>query len=70
MMNNNERKLRQTASEEFLQSYEKQLLNAFQEPKVQPEQPTTPESMSLSDLEAAIADIDDYLQTQDPPSQD
>ena len=70
-MNKHQRQLRQTASEEFLQSYETQLLNAFQEPQPEPEQSQTPESdpsISLSELEAAIADIDNYLQTQKPNS--
>ncbi len=68
-MTKNRRNQKRTASEEFIQSYEKQLLDAFKEPT--PEQPeVTPppqastQPISLSELEEAIADIDNFLQTQ------
>ncbi len=72
-MNDQQRNQKRTASQDFLQSYEKQLLESFQEPNGEPEQPTAPqppstEPISLSELEEAIADIDHYLQTRQQQS--
>ncbi len=72
-MNNNQRNQKRSASEEFIQSYEKQLLDSFQEPTPEQTPPTAPEPpdtapISLSELEEAIADIDHYLQTRQQQS--
>jgi hypothetical protein len=74
-MNNKKRNQKRTASEEFIQSYEKQLLDAFQESQPDQTQPTptqepSPQPISLSELEEAIADIDNYLQTQQQQASD
>ncbi|MGB3403330.1 MAG: hypothetical protein WBA77_11630 [Microcoleaceae cyanobacterium] len=70
-MTKNRRNQKRNASEEFIQSYEKQLLDAFQEPTPDDDQPqVTPppqpstQPISLSELEEAIADIDNFLQTR------
>ena len=74
--------MRRHAAEEFLKSYQKQLLDSFQaEPEVSEEAASLPESepepaaddppsgaISLSELEAAISDIDQFLQSQHPES--
>jgi hypothetical protein len=74
-MNNKKQNQKRTASEEFLQAYEKQLLDAFQESTPDQTQPTptqapSPHPISLSELEEAIADIENYLQTQQQQSSD
>jgi hypothetical protein len=74
-MNNKKRNQKRTASEEFIQSYEKQLLDAFKESTQDQTQPTpakqpSTQPISLSELEEAIADIDNYLQTQQQQSSD
>lgn len=82
-MNQKPQDLRRSAAEKFIESFDQELLRAFQEsdgvtPNPQPtppEQtvavpcpPKTPEAISLSDLEAAISDIEQYLHDQHPPT--
>lgn len=76
-MTENRRNQKRTASEEFIQSYEQQLLDAFKEsipndnrPQVIPPSPPSTQPISLSELEEAIADIDNYLQTRQQSSAD
>ena len=81
-MNKNQQDLRRHAAEQFVQSFDQELLGAFQEddepspahpsPRPEPkppapkatarERPTKP--ISLSDLEDAISDIEQYLQSR------
>lgn len=75
-MTKNRRNQKRTASEEFIQSYEQQLLDAFQEstpdedqPRVTPPSPPSTQPISLSELEEAIADIDNFLQTRQQSSE-
>ncbi len=87
MDNKKQQDVRRHAAEDFFQSFEQQLLEVFQdssseteksqaEPQSKPFQPTPPDpaqSISLSELEEAIADIDHYLQNQqseNPESQE
>jgi len=72
--------MRRHAAEEFLKSYQKQLLDSFQEERdlstPTPPPPEFPaeqvaddapdEPISLSELEAAISDIDQFLESQQP----
>lgn len=74
--------LRRHAAENFFNSFEKQLLETFQESESEPDPPAlpppsrskkskkpqnpSPEPIDLSALEEAIADIDQYLQNQSP----
>ncbi|HEY9866212.1 MAG TPA: hypothetical protein V6D21_18725 [Candidatus Obscuribacterales bacterium] len=84
-MNQKPQDLRRSAAEKFIESFDQELLRAFQEsdavtPNPQPappEQavsvprpPKNPEAISLSDLEAAISDIEQYLHDQHPPTSD
>lgn len=81
-MNKDQQDLRRHAAEQFVQSFDKELLGSFQEgsettptpvsPPPEPKQsvpkvtaapqPTKP--ISLSDLEEAISDIEQYLQSR------
>ncbi|SKB13322.1 conserved hypothetical protein [Planktothrix sp. PCC 11201] len=78
-MNQKPQDLRRSAAEKFIESFDQELLRAFQEseavtPNPQPappEQkvsvpppPKVREAISLSDLEAAISDIEQYLHDQ------
>ncbi|MFY7804498.1 MAG: hypothetical protein ACOVQ7_13835 [Limnoraphis robusta] len=79
-----QRDLRRHAAENFLNSLEQQLLEAFKEPvpeppapppisrleKLKKAQPQPSEPIDLSALEDAIADIDQYLQNKSPQSPD
>ncbi|VXD15442.1 conserved hypothetical protein [Planktothrix serta PCC 8927] len=80
-MNKNQQDLRRSAAEKFIESFDQELLSAFQEPDtvtptpqatppektVSPSRPSKhPEGISLSDLEEAISDIEQYLQDQHP----
>ncbi|MGC9524153.1 MAG: hypothetical protein ACP5D7_01285 [Limnospira sp.] len=70
--------MRRHAAEEFLKSYQKQLLDSFQGDRELSEEATPPpelqseevadtapvEPISLSELEAAISDIDQFLESQ------
>jgi hypothetical protein len=84
-MNQKPQDLRRSAAEKFIESFDQELLRAFQEsdgvtPNPQPappeqavEVPAPPkvrEAISLSDLEAAISDIEQYLHEQHPPTSD
>ncbi|MGL5135555.1 MAG: hypothetical protein ACRC78_23755 [Planktothrix sp.] len=84
-MNQKPQDLRRSAAEKFIESFDQELLRAFQEsdgvtPNPQPARPEqavsvprpakTPEAISLSDLEAAISDIEQYLHDQHPPTSD
>lgn len=84
-MNQKPQDLRRSAAEKFIESFDQELLRAFQEsdavtPNSQPvpseptisapSPPKVRESISLSDLEAAISDIEQYLQDQHPPTAD
>lgn len=75
-MNKNQQDLRRSAAEKFIESFDQELLSAFQEPDtVTPPPPVVPEKsvsssprpskhpegISLSDLEEAISDIEQYL---------
>lgn len=74
-MNKNQQDLRRSAAEKFIESFDQELLSAFQEPDtVTPPPPAVPEKsvssprpsknpegISLSDLEEAISDIEEYL---------
>lgn len=81
-MNKNQQDLRRHAAEQFVQSFDQELLGAFQEddetssapsspppepkpaaPKVTSTHPPT-KPISLSDLEDAISDIEQYLQSR------
>ncbi len=77
-----QRDLRRHAAENFFNSFEQQLLETFQEsesespePKPSPTQKQTPakaendspETIDLSVLEEAIADIEQYLQNKSSP---
>ncbi len=76
-MDNNQQDLRRSAAEKFIESFDQELLSAFQEseevtstsPTPPPEKPASPppalknsEGISLLDLEDAISDIEQYLQ--------
>ncbi|MGB3534485.1 MAG: hypothetical protein WBA13_13340 [Microcoleaceae cyanobacterium] len=74
-MTNRKQNQKRTASEQFIQSYEQQLLNAFQEATPEqtlptPAQEASTRPISLSELEEAVADIDNYLQTRQQSSCD
>ncbi|WP_413164044.1 hypothetical protein ACL6C3_31040 [Capilliphycus salinus ALCB114379] len=77
------RDLRRHAAENFFNSFEKQLLETFQESESQPTPPPPtpsqkrqtsknppPEPIDLSALEEAIADIDQYLENKSPQPPD
>ncbi len=76
-MDNNQQDLRRSAAEKFIESFDQELLSAFQESEAvtstsqtpPPEKPVSPppelknaEGISLLDLEDAISDIEQYLQ--------
>ena len=81
-MNKNQQDLRRHAAEQFVQSFDQELLGSFQEdeepspahPSPRPEpKPPAPKAtsthhptkpISLSDLEDAISDIEQYLQSR------
>lgn len=81
-MNKDQQDLRRHAAEQFVQSFDQELLGSFQEddetspvhpsPPPVPKPPSpkvtaTPQStkpISLSDLEEAISDIEQYLQSR------
>ncbi|HAN74732.1 MAG TPA: hypothetical protein DCQ51_09940 [Planktothrix sp. UBA8407] len=82
-MNHKPEDLRRSAAEKFIQSFDQELLRAFQEsdavtpshqpappeqPVPVPRPPKTPEAISLSDLEEAISDIEQYLHDQHHPT--
>lgn len=75
-----QRDLRRHAAENFFNSFEQQLLETFQESESESPAPKpthlekqkkteseSPETIDLSVLEEAIADIEQYLQNQSPP---
>ncbi|MEL7036522.1 MAG: hypothetical protein AAFO04_13000 [Cyanobacteria bacterium J06592_8] len=80
MKEKKQREVRRHAAEHFLNSFEQQLLDTFQESESEPTAPTpppaqqkktkssSPESIDLSALEDAIADIDQYLENQSSQS--
>lgn len=87
MEHKKQQNLRRHAAENFFKSFEQQLFETFQDsnseaeksqpqPQNDPFQSSPPDanqSISLSELEEAIADIDDYLQNQqseNPESQE
>lgn len=76
-MDNNQQDLRRSAAEKFIESFDQELLSAFQEseevtstsPTPPSEKPVSPspasknsQGISLLDLEDAISDIEQYLQ--------
>jgi len=81
-MNKHQQDLRRHAAEQFVQSFDQELLRAFQEddetssapssPQPEPKQPTPKATaapkptkpISLSELEDAISDIEQYLQSR------
>ena len=78
-----QRDLRRHAAENFFNSFERQLLETFQESESEPSPPAPtrskkrpkaqsapPEPIDLSALEDAIADIDRYLQNKSPQPPD
>ena len=78
-----QRDLRRHAAENFFNSFEKQLLETFQESESEPSPPQSApsrrskrseshprEPIDLSALEDAIADIDQYLQDHSPKPPD
>ncbi|MEB3280080.1 MAG: hypothetical protein VKK42_14295 [Lyngbya sp.] len=77
------RDLRRHAAENFFNSFERQLLETFQESESEPSPPppsrsdkrqkaqsNPPEPIDLSALEEAIADIDQYLENKSPQPPD
>ncbi|WRH65940.1 MAG: hypothetical protein RSE13_19830 [Planktothrix sp. GU0601_MAG3] len=84
-MNQKPQDLRRSAAEKFIESFDQELLRAFQEseavtpnsqpahrePKVSVPPPAkVREAISLSDLEAAISDIEQYLHDQHIATED
>lgn len=83
MTDKHQRDMRRHAAEEFIKSFQQELLEAFQEDNESSEEPkslnNSPEEVvrekhpsspiSLSELEEAISDIDQFLQSrqQQPP---
>lgn len=81
-MNKNQQDLRRSAAEKFIESFDQELLSAFQEsdtvtppPQAAPPEKSGsssprpskhPEGISLSDLEEAISDIEQYLKDRHP----
>lgn len=83
MKEKKQQNVRRHAAEHFFNSFEQQLLETFQESESEPTTPTPPhshsqkraessssESIDLSALEDAIADIDQYLENQSSQSPD
>lgn len=84
-MQEDQHNLRKDVAKNFFESYDQQLLESFQDSKskAQParssklmssvnprsSRPESSQSVSFSDLEEAIADIDLYLQQAQEPSQ-